>query len=58
MEEALIDMYLAGDSVRQVEDIAEALWIYAKIETWRNRRIEGEHPYATMPPVEPKGRKE
>ena len=53
-------MYLAGVSVRRVEDEAEALWgtrvspstvsnlnkkIYAKIEAWRNRRIEGEHPY-------------
>ena len=53
-------MYLAGISVRRVEDITEALWgtrvspstvsnlnkkIYAKIEAWRNRRIEGEHPY-------------
>ena len=43
-----------------MEDITEALWgtrvspstvsnlnkkIYAKIEAWRNRRIEGEHPY-------------
>ena len=52
-------MYLAGISVRRVEDITEALWgtrvspstvsnlnnkIYAKIEAWRNRRIEGEHP--------------
>ena len=51
-------MYLAGISVRRVEDITEALWgtrvspstvsnlnkkIYAKIEAWRNRRIEGEH---------------
>ena len=25
-EEALIEMYLAGVSVRRVEDIAEALW--------------------------------
>ena len=56
VEEALIEMYLAGISVRRVEDITEALWgtrvspstvsnlnkkIYAKIETWRNRRIEG-----------------
>jgi len=47
-------------SVRRVEDITEALWgtrvsprtvsnlnkkIYAKIEEWRNRPIEGEHPY-------------
>ena len=56
VEEALIEMYLAGISVRRVEDITEALWgtrvspstvsnlnkkIYAKIEAWRNRRIEG-----------------
>jgi transposase-like protein len=54
------DVYLAGISVRRVEDITEALWgtrvspstvsnlnkkIYAKIEARRNRRIEGEHPY-------------
>ena len=60
VEEALIEMYLAGISVRRVEDITEALWgtrvspstvsnlnkkIYAKIEAWRNRAIEGEHPY-------------
>ena len=60
VEEALIEMYLAGISVRRVEDITEALWgtrvspstvsnlnkkIYAKIEAWRNRRIEGEPPY-------------
>jgi Transposase, Mutator family len=60
IEEALIEMYLAGISVRRVEDITEALWgtrvspstvsnlnkkIYAKIEAWRNRRIEGERPY-------------
>ena len=60
LSESLIEMYLAGISVRRVEDITEALWgtrvspstvsnlnkkIYAKIEAWRNRRIEGEHPY-------------
>src|SRR6266545_3304830 len=60
VEEALIEMYLAGISVRRVEDITEALWgtrvspstvsnlnkkIYAKIETWRNQPIEGEQPY-------------
>jgi transposase-like protein len=59
VEEALIEMYLAGVSVRRVEDITEALWgtrvssstvsdlnkkIYATIEAWRNRPIEGEHP--------------
>jgi transposase-like protein len=60
VEEALIEMYLAGASVRRVEDITEALWgtrvspstvsdlnkrIYGTIEAWRNRPIEGEHPY-------------
>jgi putative transposase len=60
VEEALIEMYLAGVSVRRVEDITQALWgtkvspatvsqlnkkIYAKIEEWRHRRIEGAHPY-------------
>ncbi len=60
VEEALIEMYLAGVSVRRVEDITEALWgtrvspgtvsnlnkkIYAQIEAWRNRPIAGKHPY-------------
>src|SRR4051812_8897894 len=63
VEEALIQMYLAGVSVRRVEDITEALWgtrvspstvsdlnkkIYGTIEAWRNRPIEGEHPYAYL----------
>src|SRR5262249_55344904 len=54
VEEALIEMYLAGVSVRRVEDITEALWgtrvspstvsdlnkkIYGTIEAWRNRPI-------------------
>ncbi len=57
VEEALIEMYLAGVSVRRVEDITEALWgtrvspstiselnkkVYKHIEAWRNRPIEGE----------------
>lgn len=63
VEEALIEMYLAGVSVRRVEDITEALWgtrvspgtvsnlnkkIYAKIDEWRHRRIEGAHPYVFL----------
>ena len=63
VEEALIEMYLAGVSVRRVEDITEALWgtrvspstvsdlnkkIYGTIEAWRNRLIEGEHPYVYL----------
>ena len=60
VEEALIEMYLAGVSVRRVEDITEALWgtkvssstvsdlnqkIYDKIESWRMQPIQEEHPY-------------
>ena len=63
VEEALIEMYLAGVSVRRVEDITEALWgtrvspstvsdlnkkIYARIDEWRNAPIEGEHPYVYL----------
>ncbi len=61
MEEALIEMYLAGVSVRRVEDITEALWgskvspstiselnkkAYVHIEDWRNRPLQGgRYPY-------------
>lgn len=63
VEEALCEMYLAGVSVRRVEDITEALWgtrvsastvselnqkIYVQIEAWRNRPITGEHPYVYL----------
>jgi len=63
VEEALVEMYLAGVSVRRVEDITEALWgskvspgtisnlnskIYKTIETWRKKPIEGEHPYVYL----------
>ena len=61
VEEALIEMYLAGVSVRRVEDITEALWgskvspstiselnkkAYVHIEEWRNRPLQGgKYPY-------------
>jgi putative transposase len=63
VEEALVEMYLAGVSVRRVEDITEALWgtrvspstaselnqkIYAQIESWRNRPIQGNHAYVFL----------
>ena len=63
VEEALVEMYLAGVSVRRVEDITEALWgtkvspstvselnqkIAATIDAWRNRPIEGEFPYVYL----------
>lgn len=63
VEEALVEMYLAGVSVRRVEDITEALWgtrvkpstvsdlnqkIYKRIDAWRNAPIEGRHPYVYL----------
>lgn len=63
VEEALVEMYLAGVSMRRVEDITEALWgvrtsastvsamaqkVYGQIESWRNRRIEGSHAYVYL----------
>ena len=60
VEEALIEMYLAGVSVRRVEDITEALWgskvsagtvsnlnkkVYGHIDTWRSRPLQGKYPY-------------
>lgn len=58
--ESLIEMYLAGGSVRRIEDVTEALWgtrdssgtvsklnqkVYKHIEAWCNRPIEGDYPY-------------
>jgi len=63
VEEALMEMYLAGVSVRRVEDITEALWgmrvsagtvsdlnqkMYERIDMWRNRKIEGRYPYVYL----------
>jgi transposase-like protein len=63
VEEAMIEMYLAGVSVRRVEDITEALWgsrvspgtvsninqkIYGRIEKWRNLPLESEYPYVYL----------
>src|SRR5271170_6458229 len=63
VEEALVEMYLAGVSVRRVEDITEALWgtrvspstvselnqkIYGKIEEWRQQPLVGEFPYVFL----------
>ena len=63
VEEALIEMYLAGVSVRRVEDITEALWgtkvsagtvsklnqkVYGHIDTWRNRPLQRKYPYVYL----------
>lgn len=60
VEESLVEMYLAGVSVRRVEDVTELLWgsrvsastvsglnqkVYGKIEDWRKRPVSGEYPY-------------
>ena len=63
VEEALMEMYLAGVSVRRVEDITQALWgtrvsastvsdlnqrIYKQIEQWRQQPLVGEFPYVFL----------
>ncbi len=55
VEEALIEMYLAGVSVRRVEDITEALWVselikkvYVHIDQWRTRPLSGSCPYVYL----------
>ena len=63
IEEALIEMYLAGVSVRRGEDITEALWgtkvspgtisnlnkkAYEHIEAWRNRPLKEDYPFGNV----------
>lgn len=63
VEEALVEMYLAGVSTRRVEDITQMLWnaklsagtvsrlnvkVYEQIEAWRNRALEGKYPYVYL----------
>ena len=60
VEEALIDMYPAGVSTRQVDDTGQLLWggrmpsqtlsgklkrVYAEIDEWRTRPLDDEYPY-------------
>lgn len=63
VEEALVEMYLAGVSVRRVEDITQALWgtrvsagtvsrlnqkVYTQIDVWRQRPLELSYPYVYL----------
>lgn len=63
VEEALTDMYLAGVSTRQVDDVSQLLWgdrmpsqtlsdklkkVYADIDEWRGRPLEQDYPYLFM----------
>lgn len=60
VEEALIDMYLAGVSTKQVDDTGQLLWgdrmpsrtlsgklkrVYDEIDEWRTRPLDDECPY-------------
>ena len=63
VEEALVEMYLAGVSTRRIEDITELLWdaklsagtvsrlngkVFEQIEAWRQRPMEGQYPYVYL----------
>ena len=60
VEEAIIEMYLAGVSTRRIEDVSEILWgagvsagtvsnlnekAYKSVEEWRSRPLSGKYPY-------------
>ena len=60
VEEAMIEMYLAGVSTRRIEDVSEILWgssvsaatvsnlnekAFAAVEEWRNRPLVRAYPY-------------
>ena len=60
VEEAMIEMYLAGVSTRRIEDVSEILWgakvsagtvsnlnerAFKSVEEWRSRPLHGDYPY-------------
>lgn len=60
VEEAMIEMYLAGVSTRRIEDVSEILWgagvsagtvsnlnekAFESVEAWRTRPLSGDYPY-------------
>ena len=66
VEEALMEMYMAGVSTRRVDDISQLLWgermppqtlsdklkkVYEDIDEWRGRPLEGEYPYVFVDSV-------
>ncbi len=63
VEQALIDMHLAGVSTRRVDDTGQALWgermpsqtlsdrlknVYVRIDQWRQRPLQRPYPYVFM----------
>lgn len=63
VEEALLEMYFAGVSMRRIEDITDALWgtrvspstvselnqkVAGRIEEWRNRPLTGTYAYVWL----------
>ena len=70
VEEALVEMYLAGVSMRRVESITEILWgqkvsvgtisnlnqkCFAQIEEWRSRKLTEKYPYVFVDSIFLKG---
>ena len=60
VEEAMIEMHLAGVPTRRIEDVSEILWgssvsaatvsnlndkAFSSVEAWRNRPLDRAHPY-------------
>ncbi len=73
VEEAMIEMYLAGVSTRRIEDVNEILWgssasaatvsnlnekAFASVEEWRNRPLERPTPTSTSTVSTSRGRGE
>ena len=63
VEEAMIEMYLAGGSTRRIEDVSEILWgasvsagtvsnlnekAFGAVEEWRGRPLDREYPYVCV----------
>lgn len=69
VEEAIIEMYLAGVSTRRIEDVSEILWgagvsagtvsnlnekAFESVDAWRTRPLSGGHPYLFVDGIYPK----
>jgi putative transposase len=63
VEEAMMEMYLAGVSTRRIQDVSEILWgasvspatvsklnrkAFGAVDEWRHRRLEGDYPYVYL----------
>ena len=63
VEEAMMEMRLAGVSARRIQDVSEILWgssvspatvsklnreAFGAVDEWRHRRLEGDYPYVYL----------